>query len=112
MPAGLIGSPGPGPHRAQRRHFTAGDWTLTLPCLRVPSCFSASFNIRRPSPGISLLTHRPPLLSLPKKINKDKPSIMPGEKRSQTHDAEGRETQQRSRKRERYTRIAWLVVLL
>lgn len=36
---------------------------------------------------------------------------MPGEKRSQTHDAEGRETQQRSRKRERYTRIAWLVLL-
>ncbi|KAG6362497.1 hypothetical protein INS49_010729 [Diaporthe citri] len=31
---------------------------------------------------------------------------MPSKKRSQAHDAEGRETQQRSRKRERYTRIA------
>lgn len=50
----------------------------------------------------------PPPSSLPRKI---KPSIMPSEKRSQPHDAGGRETQQRSRKRERYTRIAWLVPL-
>lgn len=67
-PAGLIGSPGPGPQCAQRRHFTAGDWTLTLLCLRVPSCFSASFDIRRPSPGVSLPTHHPPFLS--RKVNR------------------------------------------
>lgn len=112
MPAGSLGSPGPGPHCARQRHFTADDWPLASLCLRVPSCFSASFNIPRSSPEISHLTlfrrPPPPPSSLPRNIE---PSIMPSEKRSQPHDAEGRETQQRSRKRERYTRIAWLVPL-